>query len=150
MADETSPKMDIAQALGSPLTIDWDGHPYKFSPLVDGIKADYVAWLKSCALADAAQADNEGRVLVWTLVTTKQYDWYGTMCQASLKGVPGMISLATLMLSAAGQAVDYDEVDALIHAKEDEFTLLVKLATEEAHPKSRATFLAKKAAKSST
>jgi len=154
--------MDMATALGSAMTIDWDGESYPFAPLQEGCKADYVAWLKSKALDDLGRAQAllvlaDGkpdslaqatqRAFVWDQIFARKMDWNGSVCLQSLREFPGMVALARMLMKQAGRDVDDEETSALLLAKNAEFKNLVALFVEEATPKSRAAFLAKRAEK---
>lgn len=137
--------MDTAAALGAPYTLYWDEFPYFLSPLVDGIKAKYTAWLKSQAVKDLYEsgASEIDRGTIFSMMVTRGFDWGSKFSLASLQDVPGMARMVALLIEEAGGTLLPNEAQALIEATEEQFSALLKMIVRDATPKSRADFLKK-------
>ncbi len=163
----------------------WDDYEYQFAPLTDRVKGYFASWIKSRAqaspheeAANMTKADGstdlqriaDTRALITNNVTTLQYDWGGSLCSASLNGLPGQSKLLQLAFLAhpmnakamAGlQPLDQEkykrrilkEMEGLVMVKtreaiaknipteQSEIGLFLGKMMEDSFPKSREVFL---------
>ena len=144
-AQSRKPTLTADQALGSCYQVPWRGRMLKISPFTEGVKADYIAHLKSVARAEVFALKNLMPPNEWQecfreymrQLSTGAFNWLGEICVANMQSPEGMANILALMLAYAGES-GLTQNTLLEMINESEISSIVSQALTDSLPKVKA------------